>query len=64
MLIQHMQEALAAEDSGEAIHFATMLLHFGYLFPVIDVQAQLVKVWDLADFYINFCVFKGGQHTL
>jgi hypothetical protein len=52
-LIQHIQEALTADDNGEALHFATILLHFGYIFPVIDIQAQAVKVVYLTmDFLI------------
>ncbi|KAL7080108.1 hypothetical protein ACQ4LE_000330 [Meloidogyne hapla] len=34
---------MSAEDVGEALHFATMLLQYGYIFPVIDVHALSVK---------------------
>ncbi|KAL3102132.1 hypothetical protein niasHS_003541 [Heterodera schachtii] len=42
-LVQHIQEVLSVEDTNEALHFATILLHFGYLFPVIDVHSQAVR---------------------
>ncbi|KAF7639162.1 hypothetical protein Mgra_00001395 [Meloidogyne graminicola] len=40
---QSQTAPLTPEDVGEALHFATMLLQYGYIFPVIDVHAQSVK---------------------
>ncbi|CAK5012216.1 unnamed protein product [Meloidogyne enterolobii] len=40
---QPPSSVMTAEDVGEAVHFATMLLQYGYIFPVIDVHAQSVK---------------------
>uniref|UniRef100_A0A914N1H8 RGS domain-containing protein n=1 Tax=Meloidogyne incognita TaxID=6306 RepID=A0A914N1H8_MELIC len=40
---QPSSSVITAEDVGEAVHFATMLLQYGYIFPVIDVHAQSVK---------------------
>ncbi|KAH7728465.1 Protein EAT-16 b [Aphelenchoides avenae] len=41
-LVQILQELLHLEDAADALHLATLLLHFGYLFPVIE-QASAVK---------------------
>ncbi|KAI1731646.1 regulator of G protein signaling domain-containing protein [Ditylenchus destructor] len=41
-LVQIIQETFVVEDNADAVHLATILLHFGYLFPVIE-QSQMVK---------------------
>lgn len=41
-LVQTIQEIFAAEDSMDALHMATILLHYGYLFPVIE-HSNIVK---------------------
>lgn len=41
-LVQIIQEAHIVDDNADAIHLATILMHYGYIFPVIE-QAQQVK---------------------
>lgn len=41
-LVQTIQEIFSAEDSVDAMHMATILLHYGYLFSVIE-HANVVK---------------------
>uniref|UniRef100_A0A915E830 DEP domain-containing protein n=1 Tax=Ditylenchus dipsaci TaxID=166011 RepID=A0A915E830_9BILA len=41
-LVQVIQETFVVEDGADALHMATILLHYGYLFPVIE-QSQVVK---------------------
>jgi regulator of G-protein signaling len=41
-LVQLLHELLHLDDTADAIHLATLLLHFGYLFPVIE-QSAVVK---------------------
>lgn len=40
-LVQLLQEILL-DDAPDALHMATLLMHYGYIFPVIE-QAQTVK---------------------
>ncbi|KAI6178249.1 Regulator of G-protein signaling 7 [Aphelenchoides besseyi] len=42
MLVQLLQELLSFDDAADALHLATLLLHYGYLFPVIE-HSQSVK---------------------
>lgn len=41
-LVQILQELLHLDDSADALHLATLLLQYGYLFPVIE-QSNAVK---------------------
>src|SRR4051794_4937695 len=41
-LVQVIQDVFPVEDLADALHLATILLHHGYLFPVIE-QSQFVK---------------------
>uniref|UniRef100_A0A7E4VDL5 RGS domain-containing protein n=1 Tax=Panagrellus redivivus TaxID=6233 RepID=A0A7E4VDL5_PANRE len=41
-LVQLIQELTHADDAAEGLHLATLLLHYGYIFPVIE-HATLVK---------------------
>ena len=50
---QPSSSVMTAEDVGEAVHFATMLLQYGYIFPVIDVHAQSVKVCLIFELFLD-----------
>jgi hypothetical protein len=41
-LVQLLQELLKLDDASDALHLATLLMHYGYIFPVIE-QASTVK---------------------
>ena len=41
-LVSRIQETFAIEDTQDAQHLATILMHYGYLFPVIE-QSQCVN---------------------
>ena len=41
-LVLLLQEILHLDDTADAIHMATLLMHYGYIFPVIE-PTQTVK---------------------
>lgn len=42
VLVQLLHDLLQLDDNAEALHLATLLLQYGYIFPVIE-QSNFVK---------------------
>lgn len=40
-LVQILQELLRLDDAADALHLATLLMHYGYIFPVIEPAAAV-----------------------
>jgi len=61
-LVQIIQEGLREEDSDtqQAGHLATILLHYGYIFPVIE-QVQQVSIRPRTLYISNRALFRLGM---